>query len=209
MTDPVSGDLAPSQRRLQRPPDFTGARLRSFRAVFLRHGLVGLLIGALCLAHPDLRALLPGALAGFRAAPLGYLAAGLVVFAALVGYAGYIDRRLDARQVGWIVYLLGVSAWEEWVFRLALPSLGEAWGLDARSAAVASNALFGLMHYFTLRWKWYWCVGAFVGGLALSRHFGNHHDLAMVIAFHWIATFLNTPRLPGWPGRSAQPSNHT
>jgi len=40
MNDQTRNDgesLAPSQRRLQRPPDFTGARLRTFRAVFLRH----------------------------------------------------------------------------------------------------------------------------------------------------------------------------
>jgi hypothetical protein len=68
---------------------------------------------------------------------------------------------------------------------------------------VASNALFGFMHYFTLRWKWYWCVGAFLGGMALSRHLAQHQDLALIVAFHWIATFLNTPRPPGRrpPGR--------
>jgi hypothetical protein len=194
-------DLAPSQRRLQRPPDFTGAPLRSFRAVFLRHGLPGLLLGALCLAHPDLRALLPDALAGFSAAPLRYLTVGLGILAALVAYGAFIDRRLDARQVGWIFYLLLLSVWEEWLFRLAIPWLNAAQGLDARTAAIVSNALFGFLHYFTLRWKWYWCVAAFLGGMALSRHMGQHHDLAMVIAFHWIATFLNTPRLPGRAGR--------
>ena len=40
-----------------------------------------------------------------------------------------------------------------------------------------------------------------LGGLALSRHFGNHFDLAMVVALHWVATFVNTPRPPGRSAR--------
>jgi hypothetical protein len=198
---PTAADIPPSQRRLQRPPDFTGVRLKSFRAVFLRHGLPGLVLGALCFAHPDLRALLPEALAGFSAAPIRYLTVGLAILAALIAYAAFIDRRLDARQVGWIFYLLLISIWEEWLFRLAIPSINTAQGLDARTAVIISNALFGLMHYFSLRWKWYWCVAAFLGGMALSRNMAQHHDLALVIAFHWVATFLNTPRLPT-PNRS-------
>ncbi len=42
-------DQVPSQRRLQRPPDFTGKTLNHFRDVFLRHGLPGLLLGCLFL----------------------------------------------------------------------------------------------------------------------------------------------------------------
>lgn len=195
-------DIAPRQRRLQRAPDFTGAPLKSFRAVFLRHGLPGLVLGALCLAHPALRALLPDALAGFAAAPLRYLGAALAILVGLVAYAAFVDRRLEARQLGWIFYLLLLSLWEEWLFRLAIPRLVAAEGMDALAAVIVSNALFGLVHYFTLRWRWYWCVAAFLGGMALSRHMGQHHDLAMLVAFHWIATFLNTP-LPPSPGRSA------
>lgn len=169
--------------------------------MFLRHGLPGLVLGALCLAHPDLRALLPDALASFSAAPLRYLTAALLILAALIAYAAFVDRRLDARQVGWIFYLLLLSVWEEWLFRLAIPWFNAALGMDALTAVIVSNALFGFMHYFTLRWKWFWCVAAFLGGMALSRHMGQHHDLAMLISFHWIATFLNTPRPPS-PSRS-------
>lgn len=189
--------LAPSQRRLQRPPDFTGARLSTFRAVALRHGLPGALLGVLCLLHPDMRTLLLDALASLMAAPVHYAAAGGLILGVLAGYAGFIDRRLDLPALGWIFYLLLVSVWEEWVFRLAIPYFAEANGVDLRSAVIASNAGFAVMHYFTLRWKWFWCVGAFLGGMALSRHFGAHYDLALVIGIHWVATFLNTPRLPG------------
>ena len=163
----------------------------------LRHGLPGALLGMLLLLHPDVRALLIPALEGLMSAPVLYLAIGGSIFIALVGYAGLIDRRLDVQAVGWILYLLLVSTWEEWAFRVAIPHLAAANGADLRTAVIASNAIFGLMHYFTLRWKWQWCIAAFLGGMALSRQFGLHADLALVIGFHWIATFVNTPRMPG------------
>jgi hypothetical protein len=171
--------------------------LRTFRAVALRHGLPGALLGALCLLHPEVRALLLPALADLMVAPVLYLVSGFVIFATLAGYAGFIDRRLDLPAVGWIVYLLLVSIWEGWVFRLAIPYFAEANGADLFGAVIASNAAFAVMHYFTLRWKWFWCAGAFLGGMALSRNFGMHYDLALVIGIHWVATFVNTPRLPG------------
>jgi hypothetical protein len=191
--------LAPSQRRLQRPPDFTGGRLRTFRAVALRHGLPGAALAVLCLLHPEVRALLAPALAGFVADPLRYLAFGGLIFAALATHAWFIDRRLDGPALGWIVYLLLISVWEEWVFRLAIPYFAAANGADLRSAVIVSNVIFAVMHYFTLRWKWPWCLAAGLGGMALSRNLAQHFDLALVIGIHWIATYLNTPRLPGRP----------
>lgn len=197
--------LAPSQRRLQRPADFTGSRLATFRAVALRHGVPGALLGMLCLLHPDIRALLSPPLTNLLAAPVLYAAIGAAIFTALAAYAGFIDRRLDVQAAGWILYLLFISISEEWLFRVAIPYYAQAHGASLGTAVIASNAIFGLMHYFTLRWKWPWCVGAFVGGLALSRQFEVHHDLAMIIGIHWIATFLNTPRLPGRaPQRSSR-----
>jgi hypothetical protein len=186
--------LAPSQRRLQRPADFTGDRLRTFRAVVARHGLPGAAVGLVCLLDPGIRSLLAPALADALSDPLRYVAIGGLVFAALVAYAGFIDRRLDAAAVGWILYLLLVSTWEEWVFRLAIPHALEAHGVDAQAAVIASNVAFAVAHYFTLRWKWPWCVAACLGGLALSRNFAEHGDLVLVIGIHWVATFLNTPR---------------
>jgi hypothetical protein len=191
--------LAPSQRRLQRPPDFTGGRLRTFGAVALRHGAPGATLGMLCLLHPEMRALLAPALAGFQSDPARYLTIGGLVFVALIIHARVIDRRLDAAALGWIVYLLLVSVWEEWVFRLALPYFAVANGADLRTAVIVSNVIFAVMHYVTLRWKWLWCLAAGLGGMALSRNFAQHFDLVLVIGIHWIATYLNTPRLPGRP----------
>ncbi len=189
--------LAPSQRRLQRPPDFTGQRLRTFRAVFLRHGLPGVLLAGLLLLHPHALPLLASTLSGLLTAPLFHAALGSLLFGALVAYAWIIDRRLDAREIGWILYLLALSIWEEWAFRVALPYLGEAHGVPLGIAVVASNVLFGVIHYFTLRWKCQWCLVAALGGLALSRQFGNHFELALIVGLHWVATFVNTPRPPG------------
>ncbi|NJN52835.1 MAG: CPBP family intramembrane metalloprotease, partial [Gammaproteobacteria bacterium] len=47
-----------------------------------------------------------------------------------------------------------VSAWEEWVFRLALPYYVESQGGDLMIAVVGANLIFAVAHYFTLRWKW-------------------------------------------------------
>ncbi|MEM8769258.1 MAG: CPBP family glutamic-type intramembrane protease [Pseudomonadota bacterium] len=189
--------LAPSQRRLQRPPDFTGSRLNRFSQVFSRHGLPVAVFGALCLLVPDLRALLEQGLGSFLAAPTHYLTVGLAVFAALLAYSFYLDRRLNPHTVAWMLYLLALSAWEEWVFRLVIPYYGELKGYDLRALVIGSNLLFGALHFFTLRWKWPWCLGAFLGGMALSRQMNLHFDLALVIGIHWIATYINTPRLPG------------
>jgi hypothetical protein len=165
--------------------------------VALRHGLPGALVAVLCLLHPEIRALLTPALTGFLADPARHLGIAALMFAALVSYAWFIDRKLDAQVFGWVLYLLAISVWEEWVFRLAMPYFAAELGAELRTAVIASNALFALMHYFTLRWRWQWCLAAGLGGLALSRNFALHHDLALVIGIHWIATFVNTPRLPG------------
>lgn len=199
--DSKSSEIAPSQRRLQRPPDFTGGRLNHFSQIFLRHGLPGALLGALCLLSPDLRTILVHALSDFVAAPGRYLLWGTIILGALVGHTWIIDRRVDPAAFGWMLYLLALSVWEEWVFRLAIPYLGQAQGLDVRVSVLLSNLAFGAMHYFTLRWKWYWCVAAFVGGMALSRQMNLHFDLALVVALHWVATYINTPRPPGRAAR--------
>ncbi|MEQ9004862.1 MAG: CPBP family intramembrane glutamic endopeptidase [Pseudomonadales bacterium] len=189
--------LAPSQRRLQRPPGRSGGRLRTFQAVALRHGLPGAVLGALCLLHPDMRALLAPALEAALGAPLRYLLLGTLAFAALATWAAVVDRRLDAAAVGWILYLLLISVWEEWAFRVALPYFAASRGVDLMTAVAVSSLLFGAVHYITLRWKWPWCVAAALGGLALSRNFAQHGDLVLLIGLHWVATFLNTPRPPG------------
>ncbi len=194
--DPAQSLLTQSQSRLQRPPDFTGRRLNSFRQVFLRHGMPGALLGALVLLHPNVRVLGERGLEPFLANPVRYLVIAAVILIALSIYACYIDRGWRAKQLGWIVYLGALSLWEEWVFRLAIPYYLDMQGVALWSAVLFTNLAFGVIHYFTLRWRWYWCVAAFLGGIALSRPMDTHFDLLLITGFHWIGTFLNTPRSP-------------
>lgn len=186
----------PSQRRLQRPPDFTGPRLERFRDVFLRHGLPGAALATMCLALPGASEFLGTGLRPLAATPAAYAGVFLVLFLALLGYRWMLDRRIDAGAAGWTLYLLGVSLAEECLFRVVLPYCAAAQGIELRSAVVASNLAFAVLHYFTLRWKWQWCVMAFFGGMALSRLYHAHADLALIVALHWLGTFVNTPRPP-------------
>ncbi|MEM9225457.1 MAG: CPBP family intramembrane glutamic endopeptidase [Pseudomonadota bacterium] len=192
-----------SHRRLQRDKDFTGERLSTFREVFLRHGLPGLVLAFVCLSVPALQLALGDGLEKGLAHPQRYAAVCIVIFAGLNGYAWFIDRQWSVSKLGWIVYLGALSFWEEWVFRLALPQMFEGLGAAVWPAAILSAALFGAAHYFTLRWRWKWCLGAFIGSLALSRQMELHDDLLLIAAFHWIATYVNTPRPPGQSSRRA------
>ncbi|MDZ7685960.1 MAG: hypothetical protein U5O39_13895 [Gammaproteobacteria bacterium] len=113
-TGPQSDEpLVPSQRRLQRPPDFTGSRLDAFAQVSLRHGFPGAISGALCPLHPDMRSSLASGLALSAADPARYFGIGLALLVAMICWSAIIERRLDARAVGWIIWLFLVSAWEE------------------------------------------------------------------------------------------------
>ena len=186
-----------SHRRLQRDKDFTGDRISTFRQVVLRHGLPGLILALVCLGLPGLSLVLADRLEPGLAEPGRYLLGGVVIFAALNAYAIFIDKTWDLTRLTWIVYLGALSFWEEWVFRVALPHSLEGFGLPVWSAVILSAALFGGAHYFTLRWRWQWCVGAFIGALFLSRQMNLHNDLLWITALHWVGTYLNTPRPPG------------
>ena len=189
--------MIPSQRRLQRGPDFSGERLIRFRQVVLRHGLPGALLGAICFLVPEIREFGAQALAAFLQHSHLYVIAAMCAFAAMLVYTRLLAGELGALNCLWIVYLLALSAWEEWVFRLAVPYFGAALGADFLLMVVCSNLVFAVMHFFTLRWKWQWCVLAFVGGLAFSRFLHTHNDLALLVGIHWLSTFINTPRPPG------------
>lgn len=173
--------------------------------MFLRHGLPGLLLALVCLSVPTLQVALATGLEKGLAAPGRYLTAALLIFAVLNAYAWFIDRDWTVAKLGWVAYLGALSLWEEWVFRLALPTALEGAGASFPVAAIISAVLFGAVHYFTLRWRLIWCVGAALGGLALSRQMQVHNDLLLISAFHWVATYLNTPRPPG-QSRRLQPA---
>ena len=183
--------------RLQRAPDFTGTTLTRFREVFLRHGIAVAAVGLLALGWPHLRPLAGQSIAGASAHPVAYLVASLAAGGVLIGYVWWRRRALDLGALAWVLYLLAVSLWEEWVFRVVIPYGGGATGADLLILVVASNILFAVMHYFTLRWRWQWCVLAGLGGLALSRQMHVHFDLVQVVLMHWIGTTLNTPSPPG------------
>lgn len=187
------------RRRLQREKDFTGERLSTFRQIFLRHGLPGAVLALVCLSVPDLQVVFFESLDRGLANPLRYGVFFCLILSALSIYSRLINRRWSLTQLSWMLYLGALSFWEEWVFRLALPQTFESWGASLGLASVLSALLFGGVHYFTLRWKLHWCVGAFVGGLFLSQHMHLHNDLFVITAFHWIATYLNTPRALGGP----------
>ncbi|HSG89798.1 MAG TPA: CPBP family glutamic-type intramembrane protease [Pseudomonadales bacterium] len=192
--DPLAG--APSQRRLQRLPDFTGGRLCHFRQVFLRHGLPGLVLVPLLLLHEGPRWVGARVLQPVLDAPLRYAIGAVAILVVLCAVALVRDRRLDGAQLGWTLYLGALSAWEEFVFRVGLPIMLMLAGMDGVAAVIGANVLFGVMHWFTLRWRAAWCLVACLGGLALARLLDQRGDLALVIAAHWVGTFLNTPRPP-------------
>lgn len=193
----ASAALVPSQRRLQRPPDFTGGRLTSFRQVALRHGLPGALLAAACLALPHVAPALDTVLQPFTRGLPAYLALFAGIALAQCAWSWRLNGTLRAADAGWSLYLLALSGWEELLFRLALPLSLVRLGLDPWPAILVANLVFGVVHWFTLRWRWPWCVLALVGGLVLSRHLAVHADLAAIVALHWASTFVNTPRIPG------------
>lgn len=192
----VPGPPQMRRRRLQREPDFTGARLTRFREVFLRHGLPGLVLACLFLAVPGMLDLLLESLSRAANYPILYGLGAVGILVGLSAYVRTIDKEWSPAQLWWIIYLGVLSIWEEWVFRLALPQVLEGVGASTLFAIFTSAVLFGAMHYFTLRWKWYWCVSAFLGALYFSFSMERHGDLLLVAAIHWVATSINTPRPP-------------
>lgn len=184
------------RRRLQREPDFTGDRLSSFRDVFVRHGLPGLVLALLFLSATNLQIVFAEHLKPAAAHPARYAIGFVLILIALNVYGWRIDRQWSLMQLSWVLYLGTLSVWEEWVFRLAIPQVLEWGGASVWAAAALSAVVFGAAHYFTLRWKWYWCVGAALGGLYFSGQMERHGDLLLVSAIHWVATYVNTPRPP-------------
>ena len=141
--------------------------------------------------------MLQAGLSQAAAHPVRVAVVATVIFLFLNLYAWAIDRDWRIEKAGWVLYLGAVSAWEEWVFRVAMPYHMESLGVSFLWAVLISNLLFGAAHYFTLRWKWQWCLGAFLFGMGLSKQFHEQENLALIIVVHWVVTFLNTPRLPG------------
>lgn len=184
------------EHRLQRPRDFTGDQIQSFSAVFIRHGLPCALLGLLFLTDDSIWPLLKSATAAASENNTLYSISVGLIFLCLITHAVIGKYRLDLGRVGWIAYLGCLSLWEEWVFRIGIPHYLGALGVGVLLPIIISNTVFGILHYFTLRWRWRWCLMAGIGGMFFSHNFTNHHDLLLIAGIHWVMTYLNTPRPP-------------
>ena len=188
-------DKEPHGGRLQRTAGRDGTFINSFMQVCRRHGAT---MGCLALAGlflPSAWDRLGAVFAPLFSSPINYLAAG----AGLVVFFRFHQRRKTResnwQNLLWLGYLLFISLVEEMAFRLFLPSELSA-AVPFLAAVIISNALFALLHYFTLRWHWWNCLFTFAGGLGFSHTLHQSGDLALVILAHWFFTFMNTPLPP-------------
>ena len=180
--------------RLQRHADSNTTAVTTFVQVLCRHGvLMGSI--ALVLALIAGGAVLMPVLDPLVQGPLPYVIALAVIVALFLGYLRFRSFHNARYQWSWIAYLFYISVVEEVAFRLYLPAMLET-AAGATAAVLLSNALFGALHYFTLRWKFSHCVVTGLGGVGLSRLLETSGDLVLVTLVHFVATFLNTPRAP-------------
>jgi len=183
------------QGRLQRKASKGGVYISKFRQVFIRHGLTMGLVALVCLFLPALTESIQWSTAAFLTNHLGYAAAGSILVVFFLGFLRFRGYSINGRELVWLLYLLFISIVEEFSFRLMLPSFFVA-TVGAIPAVVLSNLAFACIHFFTLRWRLMNCIGAFLGGLGLSRILSNTEDIILVIGVHWLVTFLNTPTAP-------------
>ena len=181
--------------RLQRKMSVGGVYVATFRQIIMRHGLIMGAVILLCLLLPGaIDAVIVG-LAPLMSEPYVYVAVLPVMLVFFTVFLVFKGHKVDITQGAWLSYLWVISVVEELSFRLILPSLLLS-SIGLIPAAILSNLLFASIHFFTLRWKFINCFGAFLGGLALSRLLNNSEDIALVILVHWFFTFLNTPTSP-------------
>jgi membrane protease YdiL (CAAX protease family) len=186
--------ISESQGRLQRHGE-DGVKITSFKQVMMRHGLLMLLLAALCILLPNAPSDFTWSTKRFFAHPQYYALAFLTLIVFLLVYSQLSDKVVNRKQLMWISYLLFISIVEEWVFRLVFPGFLKGY-LEPIHAVVISNLIFASIHYFTLRWRMIWVIFAFFGSMGLSRAM-TYGDLMVLIWIHWLATFLNTPFPPG------------
>ena len=180
--------------RLQRKAGKSGFKITRFREVFFRHGLLVLILSVLCFFLPNAFDSLSWGTERFQINPFLYLISGTILLTLLISISFFENKNISTRQMVWIFYLLGISISEEWIFRLVVPGFLMKYN-DPVIAIVISNIIFAGMHYFTLRWRIIWCLGAFCGAMGLSRLL-VYGDILFLIGIHWFATFMNTPRPP-------------
>ena len=181
--------------RLQRKMSIGGVYVATFCQIIMRHGLVMGAISLLCLVLPGAIDAVIVYLAPLISEPYPYVAILPVMLVFFVVFLVLKGHKVDISQGAWLGYLWAISVVEELSFRLILPTLLLG-PIGLIPAVVLSNLVFASIHFFTLRWKFINCLGAFMGGLALSRLLNNSEDIALVILVHWFFTFLNTPTSP-------------
>ena len=181
--------------RLQRKASSSGVYVSTFRQIILRHGLA---MGVISLLFLFATGAVDIVILGFSpliADTFFYLAAMFVILVFFIVFLAFRGQKIGSTQYAWLGYLLIISLVEELSFRLILPTL--LWGtVGMIPAVIFSNLVFASIHFFTLRWKFVNCLGAFLGGIGLSRLLSNTEDIALVILVHWFFTFLNTPTAP-------------
>ena len=181
--------------RLQRRASQSGTYINSFRQVIKRHGLTMGLLAVLGLLLSNSWDRLYTTLTPLLDSPLRYTVAAAGLFFFFRVYQRHKNPQADSRHALWLGYLLFISIVEELAFRLLLPNeLGQA--LPVIVAVVLSNGLFAVIHFVTLRWHWWNCLFAFIGGLGFSHMLYQSGDLILVILAHWFLTFMNTPTPP-------------
>ena len=184
--------------RLQRASLKTDEYISKFRQVLLRHGLTMTSIAIFCCFFTLIPSAIVSSLNNLFAYPSKYFVYSFIVIIMIVLFLKLTKREFNYRQLAWIIYLLFISIVEEIAFRLSIPFLiTNIFGMNYFLLAICiSNAIFAIIHYFTLRWKLRACVLAFLGGMGFSRLFNVTDDLALVMILHWAVTFLNTPSAP-------------
>ena len=188
-------DASLQHGRLQRRSAPGGQQITTFRQVLLRHGGAMAAIALACFFLTNSYLPLQSGSVKLSNAPFFYLVALPGLFSLFIGYLLLRHRTIDSRTIIWILYLLLISILEEIAFRLLIPlAILSSTGLIA--SLIISNSVFATIHFFTLRWKLVNCIGAFLGGLGLSRLLYVTEDLALIILVHWFFTFLNTPSPP-------------
>jgi uncharacterized protein (DUF2062 family) len=186
--------LKAHENRLQRRAASDGFQITSFYEVVCRHGAFMALLAVLCFISEDARQGLVWLTSKGMQHPGPYLFWTVVLLIIFAVGTKIVDQTMDRTQGLWIFYLFMISLMEEWIFRCALPLWASSF-LPYLAGVVLSNALFAIIHYFTLRWKVQRCIFAFLGGMGLSRLL-VFEDLFLLIGIHWFATFINTPRPP-------------
>jgi len=181
--------------RLQRPAAISAQAIFHTSQVIQRHLLTMTIVAVAAYAVLGSTAVLRAWLAPLTMDWLGYGLSLLLILGVMLAFLRFRRVPISQMQCGWLAYLLLISTVEELAFRVFLPLYLDQF-LDLRASVIISSVIFGVLHYWTLRWRLGACLFTVLGGLGFSRLLHTTDDLALVVLVHWLVTFLNTPRPP-------------